>query len=76
MRFVRHGIHDPTIRAQQDLERHVRDFFEGHKRRTPRLKHNVSALVHYSLPKSGGIPSLRSAAVNCQCDSLGITARA
>ncbi|MFN0078147.1 MAG: hypothetical protein ACKVY0_16960 [Prosthecobacter sp.] len=35
---------------------HVRDFFEVLKRRTARLHHDVSALVHYGLPQSGDVP--------------------
>ena len=36
----------------------VRDFFEVLKRRTVRLKHNVSVLVHHGLAQSGDLPAL------------------
>lgn len=40
----------------ENLITHVRDFFEVLKRRTARLHHDVSALVHYGLPQSGDVP--------------------
>jgi len=46
--------------ALDGLITHVRDFFEVLKRRTARLHHDVSALVHYGLPQSGDVPKLDS----------------
>jgi len=45
-------------KALKSLTTHVQDFFEVLKRRTARLDHDVSALVHYGLPQSGDVPKL------------------
>ena len=45
-------------KALKSLLTHVQDFFEVLKRRTTRLGHDVSALVHYGLPQSGDVPKL------------------
>jgi hypothetical protein len=47
----------------ENLITHVRDFFEVLKRRTARLRHDVSALVHYGLPQSGDVPKLDNEAL-------------
>ncbi|MFT5469753.1 MAG: hypothetical protein ACI8UO_004875 [Verrucomicrobiales bacterium] len=45
-------------KALDFLKDNVRDFFEVLRRRTNRLEHNVSVLVHYNLPQSGDNPPL------------------
>lgn len=45
-------------KSLEALTTHVQDFFEVLKRRTARLGHDVSALVHYGLPQSGDVPKL------------------
>ena len=46
--------------AKNKLKTHVQDFFEVLRRRTARLEHNVSVLVHHGLAQSGENPRLRT----------------
>ena len=46
--------------AYEDVELHLRDFWEVLKRRTVRKKHSPSVLAFYKLPEDGSIPVLSS----------------
>jgi hypothetical protein len=46
--------------AKNKLKIHVQDFFEVLRRRTARMGHDVSVLVHHGLAQSGENPRLRS----------------
>ena len=58
-------------KALKSLTTHVQDFFEVLKRRTARLGHDVSALVHYGLPQAGDVPKLvAEAAIETAADGI------
>ncbi len=48
--------------AEGVLETYIRDFWDGVKRRTFRLKHPVSVLAFFDLPQDGAVPALSSRA--------------
>jgi hypothetical protein len=61
--------------AKNRLRTHVQDFLEVLRRRTVRLEHNVSVLVHHGLPQSGENPRLRTEE-ELSAAALGIAAGA
>lgn len=44
--------------AKENLKTHVQDFFEVLKRRTNRMKHDVSVLVYYGITQGGDLPAM------------------